>query len=314
MLSVSLSLSLSLFLAAPLTSGQDLDVPAIPGTTGGLRIEPELAIGYTYRYVTKREVRARLPEVGLRNLSIEQQARLEVTERDGGKAGAVVRGRTEHLRVEMRSPVNALKYDSFEAEDRKSDFGRHLQAGLLERVRVVLNREGRPIAETIEGGSFREATASRYPRYGPDEIIDLVELLLQARSDGPVRPGQSWEFRGRREVEGAGEIEFDLLFRRAGGVEHEGTPCERIIVSGTVSGFLPAAREAEDTIWPGMRFEEASLRGEMRYDPVLKGYRHLRQSISLLMETDGGDDPAAESTVVLEQSTTSRLLHRIPTQ
>lgn len=298
---------------------QDVTVPAIPGIPGSepsapvvrVEIDPRFVVGHTYRYVATTEVRAQLPDRGIRTLSLEQQARYTVSPRADGKEGVRVAGLTEHLAVALRSAGASLDYDSFEAEDRKSKIGQHLQPGLRNGIDILLNRDNRVVENESPPLDAEEAEApGDFPRYGPEELTQLVALLLQGSSGKRVAPGESWELKGNRPVSGVGDLGFEVRFRHAGRVEYEGHPCERIAVSGTLSGLVPVTLPGEEM---EMRFEGGSLGGEIYYDPVIRAYRYLKQSTSLLIETPSPDPDQPRRQIALEQSTTARLLHRIPT-
>ncbi len=303
------------FLAA-----EDLTVPAIPSVPGSekprapivrIEIDPRFIIGQTYRYVANTKVRAQLPDRGIRTLALEQQARYTVSPREDGKEGVRVEGRTEHLVVALRSAGASLDYDSFEVEDRQSKIGQHLQPGLREGIDILLNRDNRVVESEKEIREVDEhEVPNTLPHYGPEELTQLVALLIQGESKRKVGIGETWTLQGNRPVSGMGDLSFEIRFRHAGTVEYEGHTCERIGLSGALSGILPAKPDGEGM---EMRFEGGSLNGEIYYDPVIRTYRFLKQSISLFLETPSATPDSSERQIALEQSTEARLLHRILT-
>ena len=299
---------------------QDVTVPNIPGSTPAVavapapvkrvKIDPQFVLGQTYRYTANTELRAQLPDHGIRALSLEQQARFVVSPRADEKSGVRISGRTERLVVSLRSAGVTLEYDSFEAEDRKSKFGQYLQPGLRQGIDILVNRDNRVVApEESLALPDDPKPKDTLPRFGPDELTELVSLLLQGASEKPVGPGQTWSLEGAREVSGAGQVSFDLTYRHLGSIEFEGHLCQKIGVSGSLSGLLPT----EDAFSAEMRFEGGSLGGEIYYDPVLRTFRYIKQSISMLLEMPSEQPDAPLRQIAIEQSTTSRLLHRIAT-
>lgn len=301
---------------------QDVSVPAIPGSetpsvsipVKRVKIDPRFVIGHTYRYVTNTNIRAQLPDRGIREMSLQQQARYTVSPRLDGKPGSIVNGRTEHLLVSLRSAGVALKYDSFEASDRKTKFGQFLQPGLREAIEVKINRDNRVVKSeqpvVLQGEPEAEESL---PRFGPDELTELISLLLQGASRKSVGQGQTWNLQGSRVVESAGEVTFELRYQHMGTIDFEGHECEKIGVSGTLSGLLPAPASGERGVEAEMRFDGGSLGGELVYDPLLRAYRHLKQSISMLLEMPPSQPDSNPRQIAIEQTTSSRLLHRITT-
>lgn len=296
-----------------------LAVPDAP-PSNPVRIPPKslefgFSTGKTYRFVSRTDMRMQLPGHGIREMSLEQQARYEATIRDGGKAGVKLRGRTERLMVEVRTGDRLLSYDSLKPEDKETRMGKHFRTSLGDWVDLLFNKDNRVVSsDTGRRVALAELAEpiSEMPLFGPEELEHLAATLPQAIPDGPVAPGDTWKIEGARSIDGVGDLQFDVVYRYEGPVTHEGYACDQIVSSGQLSG---------DTSVPGpgglpgggrMLLRNASLRGKVIFDPVINTIRYSEEKFTVLIEL-----PAPEGTapteIPIEQSSSVRLLHVIDT-
>lgn len=275
------------------------------------KLEAAFLPGKTYRFVNKTKVRMQLPGRGIREIAIEHQARFDSKSRGDGKEGAEVKARTERLNIEIRSGEKQYTFDSLKEEDKEKRIGKHFRASLNRWVDLTLNRDFR-VVSAVEGG--RAGIASPLPgmpQFGPKELQQLVALIPQGLPEDPVAPSDEWVLKGSREVGEVGALGFDITYRNAGAVVHEGHNCVQIDLSGRLSGDV-ALPSAGGSAFSGgrMDFQGTSLRGKIIFDPMEKTIRLSEQMISMLMELPGapGQPP---SQIPVEQTAILRLIHVI---
>jgi hypothetical protein len=269
--------------------------------------------GKTYRFVNRTVVRMQLPGRGVREVVIEQQARFDATKREGGKPGVALKARTERLLVDLRSGEQEFRFDSLKEEDRKTRMGQHFRASLNRWVDLELNTDNRIVSSEIGGRAGIATPLPGVPQFGPDELRQLVGMIPQGLPEDKVRPGNEWVLRGGRGVGDVGEVEFDITYRYLGSEDHEGFPCYRIDLTGRLSGDVAIPTSQNGAFSCGrMDFQGTGLRGRILFDPKEKTVRQSEQTIRMEMELPGG--PGEQPVKIpVEQSTTLRLLHVIPT-
>ncbi|MEM9016627.1 MAG: hypothetical protein AAGC68_06410, partial [Verrucomicrobiota bacterium] len=143
-----------------------------------VEFEFDFAVDHTYRFVNELIVRAQLPGQGIRELTLEQQARLDVSSRLDGKPGRTIKARTERLLLEIRSGEEQIRYDSLDPQDRQTRLGKHFRIASLQWVEVDLNRELRVVGSRSGGPEVAESIEG-IPTFGRSELVQLVASLSQ---------------------------------------------------------------------------------------------------------------------------------------
>jgi hypothetical protein len=276
-------------------------------------IRPEFLPGNTYRFVTRTELRTSLGGSG--TAFVEQQARFDTGVRVDGKNGVVIKARSERLDVQLQSGGRTITYESLKPEDRATLVGRHFEAALYRSVDFTLNEDLR-VASAVEGGRIGpETPLPGLPQFGPDELKQLMGTIPQGFPAKPVHPGDTWTLQGSRSVGSAGALNFEITYRFTGPVTFEENQCLNIEFAGQLSGDvpLPAPAEGEAAATGGfIGLQGHSLTGRLLFDPLDKMLRFSEQRISLALALPGpGEAPAKP--VPVEQTTTIRLLHVVPT-
>ncbi|MEM6915908.1 MAG: hypothetical protein AAF491_05010 [Verrucomicrobiota bacterium] len=296
-------------------SAQVAEIPNAPGLTR--RAEPvvmslSFEAGRTYRFISHNFVRMQLPGQGIREATVEQQARFDATIREDGRSGVDLKGRIERLKVDFRSGEKRVSYDSFDSEDRSSQLGQHFRSSLNRWVDLRLGEKGQ-IVDVRQGG--REglgAVLPGVPQFGLNELEKLVAEVSQGLPENTVRPGDFWKFNGTREVSDLGDLEFDLTYRFLGVAEEEGVLCYDVQVNGQLGGVSRIPEEGGEMAGGEMSFPGSSLTGRILFDPNEGMIRLREQSLSMLLELPSGKEGQVYQ-VPVEQNARVKLLHVIAT-
>ncbi len=281
------------------------DIPAPEGTNApsGKVLAPKFLKGQTYRFVSVSGIRMDIPGRGRREVKVEQQARLEASDRAAGKPGVAIRALTEKLFVSIKSGQKTVSYDSFKAEDKETTLGKHFQSAVNRWVILQLDPKMR-IVDSREGGRVGAATPlPGMPQFGPDELKQLVGSIPQGFAPDPVKPGDEWVLKGEKEVSQAGKLDFDITYRHLGPFDYEGYPCIQIEFSGTMSGGAGTGN-----------FDGTTVVGKMYFDPEIKMIRYSEQTVSMTLELPAPGQPGMKMQVPMGQKVASRLLHIVPTK
>lgn len=306
-------------------AGQELvptAVPSPPSLKGEARkasrskanailIRPEFLPGNTYRFVTRTELKTSLGGAG--NVVIEQQARFDTGVRVDGKNGVVVKARTERLDMRLQSGGRTLVYNSLNPEDQSTLMGRHFQAALYRSVDFTLNQDLR-VASAEEGGrAIPESPLPGLPRFGPDELKQLISTIPQGFSNDPVEPGESWVLQGSRSVGETGILNFEITYRLTGPVNFEDNNCLGIEFTGQLSGEVPLPGPDGNVSGVGpMGLQGTGMSGRIFFDPLDKMVRYSEQNIELILAIPGPEGSVPQP-VPVQQTTTIRLLHVVAT-
>lgn len=275
---------------------------ALPARSKAEPIRPVFQAGNTYRFLVATELR---PGSG-GHLSMEQQVRYDAKVRVDGKAGVVLKARSERFDLTLSSGSSRLSYQSLKPEDQDSPLGRHLRATLHRSLDLTLDPSGRIDRIEVEGPGEKADLIEGIPAFGPDELARWVANLLQGIPGKPLAPGAQWTYRGDRRIGGQGSATFEIGFRHAGAVTFEGQNCLAIEFSGRLSGDLP-----DDGAEP-VAFESGRLEGRLYIDPLDRMVRFSEQSVELWLGTPPPPE-GQESRLSLSETTTLRLLHVVPT-
>lgn len=297
------------------------DIPTeTPGASAARPVGPEETIkpsfdpGNTYRFVNRTEVRMELPGKGIREVKIEQQARFDVGVRTDGKDGVKLQGRTERLKIDLKSGEKALAYDSLKSEDQTTALGKHFRASLNRMIELVLNEDLRIVSSEESGRAGIATPLPGLPQFGPDELKQLINTVQQGFPEDPIRVGEEWTLKGRRPVGEVGEMNFDLNYRYMGMVNYDGNNCADIEFSGQLQGDVALSAGGNTAFSRGkMDFQGTQIQGRILFDPLIKMIRLNEQRIGMLLEVPGSPgEPAVR--VPMEQRATLSLLHVVPTK
>lgn len=273
-------------------------------------VRPVFEPGNTYRFVSRVELRTRLDSGVMGEAMIEQQSRFDAGVRVDGKKGIVLKGRTERLEVRLQSGGRVLTYHSLKPEDQQTPMGRHFQTALYRSVEFTLNERLRVVSSVEGGREAQESPLEGIPRFGPDELKQLISTLPQGFTTVAVQPGDVWVLEGRRPVVGAGNLNFEVTYRHRGRVSFEDYFCINIDVNGQLSGNLPHPAPGGEA---GMEVQGGSIDGRLLFDPLDRMVRYSEQSINLQLVIPGTEG-AAPQQVPVQQIATVRLLHIVPTR
>ncbi|HQW28146.1 MAG TPA: hypothetical protein PK529_03115 [Verrucomicrobiales bacterium] len=276
--------------------------------SNSLLIRPEFLPGNTYRFVTRTELKSPAGDA-----VIEQQARFDAKVRVDGKRGIVVKARTERLDVQLQAGGRTAIYRSLEPADQETLIGKHFQSALYRSVDFTLNQDLR-IDSSEEGGrAIPESPLPGMPRFGPEELKQLIGMIPQGFSVEPVRFGESWVLQGSRSVSEIGILNFEVTYRLAGPINFEDNQCLSIEFSGQLNGEVPLSRS--DGVPAGESLaglQGNGMRGRILFDPLDKMVRYIEQSLDLNLVMPGIGS-AAPQQVPVQQTTAIRLLHVIAT-
>lgn len=301
---------------APIPEVPSRELRAVPAQPAGPEavIQPRFDPGNTYRFVNRTEVRMELPGKGMREVTIEQQARFDVGVRTDGKSGVKLKGRTERLKILLKSGEKEISYDSLKPEDQKSALGQHFRSSLNRMVELTLNEELRIISSEESGRAGAATPLPGLPQFGPDELKQLINTVQQGFPEDPVRVGDEWVLKGSRPVGEVGELNFDLDYRYLGEMNYDSHNCSNIEFTGNLSGDVALSAGENSAFSRGrMDFQGTSIRGRILFDPLINMIRLNEQTIGMLLEVPGasGDAPVR---VPMEQRASLSLLHVVPTK
>lgn len=276
-------------------------------------IRPKFLPGNTYRFVTRTELHTSLGGGG--NVFVEQQVRFDAGVRVDGKEGVAVKARSERLDVQMQSGGRTISYHSLKPEDRTTLVGRHFEAALYRSVDLTLNEDLR-VAAAVEGGRIGPATPlPGLPQFGPDELKQLIGTIPQGFPTKAVYPGDTWTLQGTRGVGSVGSLTFEITYQFTGPVIFEENQCLGIEFAGRLHGDVPLPTSEDEAATGGLAgLVGHSMSGRLLFDPLDEMLRFSEQHISLQLSIPGpaGSEPQPQP-VPIEETTTIRLLHVVPT-
>lgn len=290
-------------------------VPVVPSLRGGgdpVSLVQNYEAGKTYRFISENRIRMQLSAQGLREAFVEQQTRIDAMKRPDNRPGVLVRARIERLKVDFRSGEKRVVYDSFKEEDRSSQLGQHFRSSLNRWVDLKLS-ESLDIVGVDYGG--REGVGTLLPgvpQFGLDELEKLVSEIPQGLPDQKVRPGESWQVDGMREITDLGDLNFRVSYRYSGVVSHEGDSCDEVQIRGSLGGDALIPESGGAMAGGRMNFQETSLSGRILFDRNESTVRLKEQSVSMLLNLPS-QDTENPFQVPVEQEATIRLLHVVPT-
>lgn len=289
-------------------------VPSAPALSEGtpVAMTPSFTPGKTYRFVSNNVVRMQLPAQGIREAIVEQQTRLDAAPRVDGRAGVSMKCRVERLKADFRTGEEQITYDSFKEEDRSSTLGQHFRDSLNRSVSLKMSPGLQILSSTAGGREGLGTKLSGVPEFGLEEVEKLVAEIPQGLPEGKVRPGMSWTINGGREIEGVGELNFEITYRYTGDTIYDGHACHEVQVLGKLGGDALIADDVGALSGGQMFFEGTSLSGRLLFDPDIGTVRLREQSISMLMELPARDG-AAPFQIPVQQEASIRLLHVVPT-
>jgi len=272
--------------------------------------------GHTYRFVGEILFRGELPGRGVREILVEQQSRLDASPRPAGRRGVALRARSERLKIDLRAREGNLAFDSLNEADRLTPLGSHFRTDLFRWVDLELNADHRIVA-VREDGRIAAETASfdHLPRFGPEELQQMVGTLFQGMPEKVVVPGETWTLAGGRTLENSVKYEFELEHRYIGEVFFEGLACHRIEIEGRLTGSAPAPgpgsrteNETGDDIETRVDILASTIEGEILFDAKLGLPRLHRQTFHLVLELAKGGEEGVPVRIPVVQEVSIRFL------
>ncbi len=244
-------------------------------------IRPVFEAGKTYRFLVRTAVQmAPLGEMP-RQIEMTQQARFDVDPGKRNETAVSLRGLTERLTVSIQSGTKNLQYDSLGSSNEESAIGRHFESTVNRFVTVELD-ESMKVLSHEEGGKSGGATPlPGLPRFGPEELVQLIHLLPQGYPRDPVQVGDEWVLRGDRRVGELGELGFEISYRLTGPVEFEGRSCLAIDFRGQMTGDVGSADSRH------IDFQGSRIAGRMLFDPEAGMTRQAEHFVSMVVNTPG---------------------------
>ncbi|MEM8952934.1 MAG: hypothetical protein AAGD22_02170 [Verrucomicrobiota bacterium] len=231
-------------------------------------LSPKLRLGTEYVTYTESDVKMGLPMGGAsgeQNVRTEQEVTMTVR---GGADGEskVVSLVINYAKLELKSPMMNMSYDSRAPEQEDTGFGGNLSGMVGKEIKLIYDAEDRFVRVedndllTEDGGSSPFGQS-----LGVNELRDMVRTTLgEQLGTRKVMQGESWQHVMELAMPGIGPVGLDVrfLYRKDGTVE--GETCAIIDFNGMISGER-LTDEAEAV--------EGDARAERRADETLADSR-----------------------------------------
>ena len=264
---------------------------------------PLFKVDKIYRFIAKTDVTMSPQGEYPRRVRIEQQARFNTEARAGGGRGVAMRALTERLQVTIDTGGKTLQYDSIADDNDKSVLGRHFESKVNRYVRMELNAEMKLISHREAGRVGEPTQLTGLPAFGPEELIQLVNIIPQGFSPDPVILGEEWTLKGKRPVGELGELGFDIVYKLSGVVKHRKIPCAAIDYWGQINGDINSAETKTQVNFQGSR-----ILGRMLFDTKIKMIRHNKSSLDMVVHIADKEIPGKTKPVSMQQNMELRLL------
>lgn len=264
-------------------------------------MKPVFEAGKTYRFISNTTVLMAPPGGSQRRIVMVQQARYDVSDPATGARGVSVRGLTERLQVQIQSGSKSVSYDSISADNDDTAIGRHFESTVNRYVKLALNPKMRIVSQQEAGRSAAASPLPGLPRFGPDELVQIVNMLPQPFAPDPVEIGNEWVLQGKRPVGDLGELGFEVTYQLAGQEEFENHPCYSIYFRGHMTGDIldPSSRS--------INFQGSKIEGRLLYDPAINMTRYSEHNV--IMSVNLPDRESGEVKVVpMQQKVVLRLM------
>ncbi len=265
-------------------------------------LHPEFQVGYTYRFVFRSE----LETLGSQRFILELQARYDGKVRLDGKPGVTLIARIERLDLTMSSGGALLSYSSMTPADQTTPLGRHLRVCWKVPVELLLSPEGKVDEVRAKIDENSSNLLPDVPRFGPDELVQLVTSLTQVFPKQKVSVGREWNIQGARKVNEAGSVEFALTCRYMDMVRFEDQNCARIEFSGSGSGELPRNTPDNEV------FQVSEMGGGIYFDPLDRMVRSAETHMVIRLGYPPANEGEVDHRQLIRETSKVRLLHIIP--
>ena len=267
----------------------------VPGHGQELRqlLQPIFQPGKTYRFISNTNVYMAPPQEPERQIIMEQQMRYDADPRGDQGKGVALRGLTERLRVNINSGGKEVSYDSLKKENQTSVLGRHFESTVNRYVKLELDEKMRITSHQEAGRSGAATPLPELPRFGPEELVQLISGLPQGYSPDPVKMGDEWVLKGKRPVGELGQLGFEISYRHLGMIDHEGHACIAIEFRGQMTGDIG------DENSQSIDFQGSSITGRILYDLTEKMTRYSEHNVFMnvnIPEKNGGGDRSVPMT------------------
>ncbi|MDF1754755.1 MAG: hypothetical protein P1U89_18360 [Verrucomicrobiales bacterium] len=272
-------LSLLVFSLAPFCGAlhaQDSNLEDVQEELPALLL-PKFELGKTYRFISTTDVYMTPPGESPRQIRIEQQARYDVDPLSGGRKGVALRGLTEKLKVDIQAGGKSVTYDSLEKGNQNTTIGRHFESTVNRYVKMELNERLKIMSHKEAGRSAGATPLPGLPRFGPEELVQIINAIPQGYSPDPVKTGDEWVLKGKRPVGDLGDLGFEISYKNLGLMKYEEHACIVIEFRGQMSGDITNDNSRN------VEFQGSRINGSILFDPQLGMTRYSEHSVSMIV-------------------------------
>ncbi|MDF1812093.1 MAG: hypothetical protein P1V20_07760 [Verrucomicrobiales bacterium] len=269
-----LLLVLLLFFAGYAVHGQD-DPPQAP--LRPVLLLPKFQPGKTYRFLANTNVYMAPPGEPQRRVLMEQQARYDADKLPVGGKGVAIRGLTERLKVDIQSGGKSVSYDSLGKENQRTKIGRHFESTVNRYVQMELDGKTKLLSHKEGGRSAGATPLPGLPRFGPEELVQIITTIPQGYSPDPVLPGDEWVLKGKRPVGELGNLVFEISYKNLGMMKYEDHDCFVIEFRGQLNGDIT------DDSSRNVDFQGSRITGNILFDPAVKMTRYSEHNVSMVV-------------------------------
>ncbi len=237
-----------------------------------------------------------------RQITLEQHARYDVKPGTINLKGVSLRGYTEKLLVNIQSGQKSMTYDSLAKDNQQTTIGKHFESTVNRYVDLELDEKLRILSHQEGGRSVGATPLPGLPRFGPEELVQLIDSIPQGYSPDPVSVGDEWVLRGKRPVGELGELGFEISYKNLGFQKYEGNECLVIEFRGQMTGDIT------DESRRNVDFQGSRISGNLVYDPALGMTRYSEHHVAMVVQTPAKADNTKKP-VPMEQRVTFKLVH-----
>jgi hypothetical protein len=274
-------------------------VSAQTGTVALLK--PAFQTGKTYRFITQNDILMEPPGETPRRINLEQHARYDVKPGTIDSKGAALRGYTEKLAVTIQSGQKTMTYDSLAKNNQQTTIGKHFESTVNRYVDLELDEKLKILSQNEGGRSVGATPLPNLPRFGPEELVQLINSLSQGYSPDPVSMGDEWVLKGKRPVGDLGELGFEISYKNLGLLKFEEHDCMVIEFRGQISGDITDENQRN------VDFQGSRITGSLVYDPALSMTRYSEHNMGMILKIPKGD--GSRQAVPMEQRVILKLVN-----
>jgi hypothetical protein len=297
------------------------------GAQAGVELKAELEVGSEYVTYTESDVTLGLPVGGAsgeQTVTTEQQVTTSIRGGEGG-TGKVVSVVHDFAKIELKSPMMQMTYDSRIPNQDESGIGGDLSLLIGKEIKVIYDENDEFVRVEGEGMLTEDGGSSPFGQsIGANEIREMIQSILGGQlGERTVKVGDSWQHVMEMSMPGVGKVGLDVryLYRKDGIIDGEG--CAIIDFSGMMSGEFfgdEGGVEAGDAR-PERRadggLEDSRISGTLAYDKKLGVPRATEMEVKMTMKMPSPLGAESEVKIPMVQKTRStlrsyRMLGRAP--